>query len=183
MQATTEKNDEGEGSELLFIYGSLMSERVLSALLHRVPRVQPAILSGYHRFRIRERPYPAIAPVPADFSASNGSPPGGEVAGLVLCGLSAEEHALLDYFEDDEYTKQTVEVRLLRTPHPVSAPGFLPQDTSALEGATARASAYVYACQTENLYGEWVIDMFLTSDILPSYIAMSAGCRQDFLST
>ena len=36
----------GTGGELLFIYGSLMSEKVLSALLHRVPTAQPAILRG-----------------------------------------------------------------------------------------------------------------------------------------
>ena len=87
-----------EDAELLFIYGSLMSEEVLRALLHRCPTVQPALLRGFHRFRIRGRPYPAIAPVPADF-ADGGAAPGGEVAGLVLCGLSEAERAILDYFE------------------------------------------------------------------------------------
>ena len=172
----------GRESELLFIYGSLMSERVLTALLQRVPTTQPAILCGFHRFRIRDRPYPAIAAVPDNFQADGGGPPGGEVAGLVLCGLSAEEHALLDYFEDTEYTKQQVEVRLCRQPHAVSTAGYLPQDSQALVGSSARASAYVYAHRSDSLYGEWSIDKFLASDVLPGYIAMSGDCRDEFLA-
>lgn len=177
------EGDVGTGGELLFIYGSLMSERVLSALLHRVPQVQPALLRGFHRFRIRDRPYPAIAPVAADFSASDDSVVGGEVPGLVLCGLSPEEHALLDYFEDDEYVKQQVQVQLCRKPHKVATPGYLPQDTQTLEGTSVCASAYVFAQPTSELYGHWHIDKFLSSNVLPSYIEMSDLCRQEYFDT
>ena len=172
---------EGE-SELLFIYGSLMSAEVLSALLKRVPQVQPAVLRGFHRFRIRERPYPAIARVPSEFSAGPGREVGGEVHGLVLCGLSAEEHALLDYFEDDEYVKESVVVNLSRQPHAVEAEGFLPQQPFALAGETVCASAYVFALRTDALYGEWSIDKFLESDVLQGYVSMSAECRDEYLS-
>lgn len=168
-------------SELLFVYGTLMSEKVLTSLLQRVPTVQPAILRGFHRFRIRSRPYPAIAAVPADFSADGGGPLGGEVAGLLLCGLSAEEHELLDYYEAEEYTKEQVEVRLCRQPHAVATAGYLPQDAQALGCADARASAYVFAHRGDNLYGEWSIEKFLASDVLPGYIEMSKKCREDFL--
>jgi hypothetical protein len=167
-------------SELLFVYGTLMSEKVLTSLLQRVPTVQPAILRGFHRFCIRDRPYPAIAAVPADFSSDSG-PSGGEVAGLVLCGLSAEEHELLDYYEAEEYTKEQVEVRLCRQPHAVATEGYLPQDAQALGGADARVSAYVFAHRGDSLYGEWSIDKFLASDVLPGYIEMSKKCREDFL--
>jgi hypothetical protein len=167
--------------ELLFVYGTLMSEKVLTSLLQRVPTVQPAILRGFHRFCIRDRPYPAIAAVPADFSADGGGPSGGEVAGLLLCGLSAEEHELLDYYEAEEYTKEQVEVRLCRQPHAVATAGYLPQDTQALGGDGARASAYVFAHRGDSLYGEWSIDKFLASDVLPGYIEMSKKCREDFL--
>lgn len=170
----------GKERELLFIYGSLMSSKVLEALIHRTPQIQPAVLRGFHRFRIRERPYPAIAPVPPDFSPGEASSAGGLVNGLLLCGLSVEEHALLDYFEDNEYVKQTVEVTVCRQPHAVAAPGYLPQDTCAFECNTAQASAYVYARMTDDLYGEWSIDKFLRSDVLPGYIGMSAECRDDY---
>jgi len=169
-------------SDLLFIYGSLMSAEVLSALLKRVPEAQPAVLRGFHRFRIRERPYPAIARVPSDFSTGSGREAGGEVAGLVLCGLSAEEHALLDYFEDCEYKKETVVVNLSRQPHVVEAEGFLPQQPDAIAGETARASAYVFAQQTDALYDEWYIHKFLQSDVLPGYVSMSRKCRDEYLS-
>jgi len=169
----------GHASEFLFIYGSLMSESVLQALIKRTPQIQPATLHGFHRFRIRNRPYPAIAP----FSPGSASPVGAVVQGLLLCGLSEEEHALLDYFEDDEYVKQTVEVTICRSKHAVTAPGYLPQpaDTSAFEGNTAQAFAYVYAHATDDLYGEWSIEKFLNSDVLPGYVDMTAKCREDYL--
>jgi gamma-glutamylcyclotransferase (GGCT)/AIG2-like uncharacterized protein YtfP len=177
-QETTGKGE----TEHLFVYGSLMSHQVLSALLHRVPQIQPGVLRGFHRFRIRERPYPAIARVPGDFSAGPGKAIGGEVEGLLLCGLSEEEHALLDYFEDEEYAKEEVVVQVSRQPHVVSAQGFLPQQVDVLKGETAHAWAYVFAQQTDALYGEWNIDKFLESDILPGYVAMSSDCRNEYLA-
>ena len=104
------------------------------------------------------------------------------MAGLVLCGLSEEEHALLDYFEDEEYAKEEVVVQVSRQPHVVSAKGFLPQQVDVLEGETAHASAYVFAQQTDALYGEWNIDKFLESDVLPGYVAMSSDCRDEYLA-
>ena len=101
--------------------------------------------------------------------------------GLVLCGLSEEEHSLLDYFEDEEYVKETVAVQVSRQPHTVRSKGFLPQQVDVLEGDTAHASAYVFAQQTDALYGEWSIDEFLESDVLPGYVAMSADCRGEYL--
>ena len=178
----TRKGTGKRETENLFVYGSLMSHEVLRALLHRVPQIQPGVLRGFHRFRIRERPYPAIARVPGDFSAGPGKAIGGEVEGLLLCGLSEEEHALLDYFEDEEYAKEEVVVQVSRQPHVVSAKGFLPQQVDVLEGETAHASAYVFAQQTDALYGEWNIDKFLESDVLPGYVAMSSDCRDEYLA-
>lgn len=45
-----------------FVYGMLMADEVLTLLIKRVPRWQPATLSGYVRHRVRGQVFPAIAP-------------------------------------------------------------------------------------------------------------------------
>ncbi|XP_019228358.1 PREDICTED: AIG2-like protein D isoform X2 [Nicotiana attenuata] len=47
----------------VFVYGSLLADDVVHALLKRVPPSNPAILHNYHRFSIKGRVYPAILPV------------------------------------------------------------------------------------------------------------------------
>ncbi|GAU28167.1 hypothetical protein TSUD_313260 [Trifolium subterraneum] len=47
----------------VFVYGSLLADEVVRALLNRVPPSSPATLSDYHRFKIKGRVYPAILPV------------------------------------------------------------------------------------------------------------------------
>ncbi|KAJ1484856.1 hypothetical protein T484DRAFT_1795745 [Baffinella frigidus] len=139
----------------LFIYGSLMAEDVLVALIERTP-------TWYHRFCIQGRPYPAVAPQED-----------GTVAGLVLRGLTEEEHGTLDWFESDEYTKVEVEVEvevtLADASHPISAPGYLPQ-TPVSGGGSIKARAYVYAEGGEQLFGAWDVEGFLRSKILKPYI-------------
>ena len=71
-----------------------MSTCVLEALLLRTPTAQPAVLEGYHCYRIKDQPYPAIV-----------AKPGSSVAGLLLCDLSDLERTILDYFEDEAYVK------------------------------------------------------------------------------
>ncbi|KAL8521603.1 hypothetical protein ACS0TY_011938 [Phlomoides rotata] len=46
----------------VFVYGSLLADDVVRALLSRVPPSSPAILPHYHRFSIKGRVYPAIIP-------------------------------------------------------------------------------------------------------------------------
>ena len=55
--------------------------------------------------------------------------------------------------------------------------GYLPQDSAALAGSTARASAYVYASITDDLYGEWCIDKFLASEVW----CVAGICNRHFL--
>mmetsp|Transcript_269 Transcript_269/g.734 ORF Transcript_269/g.734 Transcript_269/m.734 type:complete len:151 (+) Transcript_269:126-578(+) len=83
----------------VFVYGSLMSERVLWCLLERKIAMRPARLVGYSRKSIRGRVYPAIVPQE-----------GGTVEGMLLALRDEKEVTLLDEFEADEYIKQTVEV-------------------------------------------------------------------------
>ncbi|CAM9662340.1 unnamed protein product [Choristocarpus tenellus] len=88
-------------SKTLFVYGSLMQPEVLQVLLGRVPPTNKGILHGYHRYRIKEQVYPAIFPCE-----------GSSVEGLLLPGLSPREQYILDLFEDEDYQKVDVDVRL-----------------------------------------------------------------------
>ncbi|XP_049361394.1 AIG2-like protein D isoform X2 [Solanum verrucosum] len=47
----------------VFVYGSLLADDVVRALLKRVPPSSPAILHNFHRFSIKGCVYPAILPV------------------------------------------------------------------------------------------------------------------------
>lgn len=85
----------------LFVYGTLMVPSVMVSVCgHRRPGSR-ALLPGYRCRRVRGEVYPAIIPWAGD-----------EVAGLLYPGLSRHETALLDAFEGDQYTRETVEVRV-----------------------------------------------------------------------
>ncbi|KAI3990338.1 hypothetical protein MKX01_037677, partial [Papaver californicum] len=47
----------------VFVYGSLLADDVVKALLNRVPQNSAAILDNFKRFSIKGRVYPAILPV------------------------------------------------------------------------------------------------------------------------
>ncbi|KAL3818400.1 hypothetical protein ACJIZ3_004305 [Penstemon smallii] len=111
----------------VFVYGSLLADDVVRALLNRVPPSSPAILPGYQRFSIKERVYPAIIPVEKT-----------QVTGKVLLGITPAELHILDAFEDDEYERATVDV-------------FLNDSSEMMQAYT-----YVWENKTDpNLYGEW----------------------------
>jgi gamma-glutamylcyclotransferase (GGCT)/AIG2-like uncharacterized protein YtfP len=46
----------------LFIYGTLLDLGLLSRLLGRPAMVQPAVLEGWRRVRLRGTPYPTLVP-------------------------------------------------------------------------------------------------------------------------
>ncbi|KAF2550474.1 hypothetical protein F2Q68_00037683 [Brassica cretica] len=46
----------------LFVYGSLQDPQVVNVLLNRVPDHSSAVLSCFHRFKIKNRLYPTILP-------------------------------------------------------------------------------------------------------------------------
>ncbi|XP_009788727.1 AIG2-like protein D [Nicotiana tabacum] len=111
----------------VFVYGSLLADDVVRALLKRVPPSCPAILHNFHRFSIRGCVYPAILPVENK-----------KVNGKVLSGITVPELDILDKFEDVEYERRTVDVSLTDS-----------SDTLLVE-------AYIWADQSDpNLYGEW----------------------------
>uniref|UniRef100_A0A0A9VPL8 Putative gamma-glutamylcyclotransferase n=1 Tax=Arundo donax TaxID=35708 RepID=A0A0A9VPL8_ARUDO len=123
------------GAHSVFVYGSLMAEEVVRAVLKRVPPAAPALLPNHHRFNIKDRIYPAILPVESK-----------KVAGMVIMGVTDEELEVLDAFEDVEYTRARVEISLN-----ISKP-CKPVDSSE----TMLADTYVWSdAEDPNLYGEW----------------------------
>ncbi|MFS7928424.1 putative gamma-glutamyl cyclotransferase [Helianthus anomalus] len=63
MASVNSVNANGGNIRSVFVYGSLLADDVVRALLRRVPQNSPAILHGYHRFSVKGRVYPAILPV------------------------------------------------------------------------------------------------------------------------
>ncbi|KAI3453948.1 hypothetical protein Pfo_010611 [Paulownia fortunei] len=111
----------------VFVYGSLLADDVVRALLSRVPPSSPAILPNYQRFSIKGRVYPAIVPVEDK-----------KVIGKVLLGITPPELHILDTFEDVEYERRIVDV-------------FLEDSSEKLEAHT-----YVWENKTDpDLHGEW----------------------------
>jgi gamma-glutamylcyclotransferase (GGCT)/AIG2-like uncharacterized protein YtfP len=113
-----------------------MSERVLEAVLGRVPRWTPGEVSGFKRSPLGNgRCYPGVCPSPCDV-----------VRGRVLRDVGSEELARLDRFEGDEYRAVVVpNVRL---------------DS----GETVRARLWVLSDVEGVLAGDWDFDRFLDMD-------------------
>jgi len=170
----------GEPDAPLFIYGSLMAEEVLRALIERTPTCQPGTITGlhrptctsashlapatpppkqraagdragprragFHRYCVAGQPYPAVAPRDD-----------GRVAGLVLRGLSAQEHAVLDWFEDEEYSKEEVRAPAAAAPR---RPG---------------SAALLAACSEAQRGGGWLPQVEVSLAAAPHEIA-APGC-------
>ena len=45
-----------------FVYGTLLAPEVVKTLIKRVPKMVPAHLKGFTRYRVRGEVYPAIVP-------------------------------------------------------------------------------------------------------------------------
>ena len=119
-----------------FVYGSLLAPEVLRSLLGRVPAHRPARLAGHERHALAGRPYPGVVP-----SARAGA----AVRGLLLEGLSAEEEAIFDEFEGDEYVKRVVRV----------APEA---EASSSPPPEVEAPVYIYKDSPAALLGPWSYD-------------------------
>lgn len=89
----------------LFVYGTLMSEKVLKKVLPTTTTIKygnQAILDNYHRYKVKNESYPAIYP----FQGKN-------VRGKLLLNISDAELEYLDAYEGDEYTRRKVIVKIL----------------------------------------------------------------------
>jgi gamma-glutamylcyclotransferase (GGCT)/AIG2-like uncharacterized protein YtfP len=120
----------------VFSYGTLMSEKVLKAVLGRVPQHCPGELDGFARCPLSDRCYPGAV-------ARQGS----RLRGRVLRGISPAELAVLDRFEGDEYTSIFVDGVRLES------------------GETVRARFWPLADATGILLdGDWSYDQFLATN-------------------
>ena len=154
-----------------FVYGSLMAPEVQQALLGRVPETHEATVTGFARVSIRNRWYPGLVRVPDE--------PDSTVNGLLLSGMTNRELAVLDWFEDEAYVAQTVEVTCSRE-------GTMGDDNERCEIETEKektenkiATAYVWddASQIEK-ETEWRYDLF-RDNRLSEYVVMCAEFRED----
>ncbi|PYH42685.1 gamma-glutamylcyclotransferase family protein [Aspergillus saccharolyticus JOP 1030-1] len=138
------------GDHVLFFYGTLMSPQILHRVIHGRPdpepwqkaylTIQPALLPGYRRHRVRGADYPGIIANPAHpgsqgtvgkngevvgpaaaaatavspqedaFNAESRAP--ASVLGTLVTGLTDGDVYRLDLFEGDEYAKVKVRVKV-----------------------------------------------------------------------
>lgn len=83
----------------VFVYGSLMSERVMSAASGADATATEAHLPGYKRSALRGECFPGIV-----------ATPGAVVEGRLYCNLSAAALMRLDHFEGPWYQRTPVNV-------------------------------------------------------------------------
>jgi gamma-glutamylcyclotransferase (GGCT)/AIG2-like uncharacterized protein YtfP len=84
----------------LFVYGTLLLDDVISAVIGRIPHHQNAVAPGWQVVRLPQRVYPGLIPGR------------GEAVGKVFTDLANAEWSILDAFEDSAYTLAIVSVRL-----------------------------------------------------------------------
>lgn len=117
----------------LFVYGSLMSVRVLMHVLKSKeyfiePQRAQGVLKNYNRYKLYDCYYPAIAECLHS-----------EVHGFVYKNLTNDQIQALDIFEGDEYKRCKVNVIL--------------DDQTTIEVDT-----YVWCQDKAKLYGVWEYD-------------------------
>lgn len=111
-------------TDLLFVYGTLRDQHLLSGVLGRPLRAgaqHPAVAPGYAAIRYPGQVYPALV-----------RRPGGVAEGIALADLSAFELELLDAFEGDGYRRAILPVMIGEELHEAYA--FLPAAPIAENG-------------------------------------------------
>lgn len=94
-------------SHKLFVYGTLLSDKMILRLLGRIPNHFPATLRDYHRFKVRGAPYPSI--FPQEGGSVLVSPDDDNVKGRVL-EIDEKERKTLDRYEGSQYMCEEVNV-------------------------------------------------------------------------
>jgi gamma-glutamylcyclotransferase (GGCT)/AIG2-like uncharacterized protein YtfP len=123
----------------LFVYGSLMSPRVLACVIgHPHTNTCHAIAKGFHRYRIRDRTYPALCTSVDAVEA---------VKGVLVLELSKRDVEILDEFEGSDYIRTAIKVSLD-------------------DGRQVDAFTYLWAKGKDDpeLYGDWSFER----DFLPN---------------
>uniref|UniRef100_A0A7S1UEV1 Putative gamma-glutamylcyclotransferase n=1 Tax=Phaeomonas parva TaxID=124430 RepID=A0A7S1UEV1_9STRA len=131
----------------IFVYGSLMSHEVQQVLLRRIPPQLPAVAHGFHRFQIKDRCYPAVTALAE-----------GSVQGRLLCGLTEKETKLFDLFEEEDYSRQVIQV-------------------ATEEPFEGEAHMYLWVSGDAGLYGEWKYD----EHFVPNLAGFVEMCKEFML--
>jgi hypothetical protein len=125
-----------------FVYGTLMFNQVLRAILGRVPDARPACLeSGFRRLCVPNVRYPGM------IKATSSEPDAGATHGLLLTDLSDAELAAFDVFEGEAYHLEDVQPRMVENVEDAYgwASSAAHRDTSALQlGPSVDAAAYLW---------------------------------------
>lgn len=142
------EEDQEQRSQKVFVYGTLMTNEVLSTLLGVLPIKDVAVLYGYRRLCVADRVYPGIVEDPDSL-----------IVGQIL-HVSPSQLSLLNYFEDDDYSLTQVTVTL------------------TYDEVVTSALCYVWKDEFRHLLQdkEWDQQIFLR-DHLPSYLKMCTEVR------
>jgi len=88
----------------IFVYGTLMAPEVVTTLLRRQPQATKACVEGYIRHPVINHVFPGLIAC----SQSH------KMTGILYQELSPQELKILDWFEDEEYTRIDVTVNLIK---------------------------------------------------------------------
>ena len=119
-----------------------MSSKVMERIIGRTPTHRKAVLCGFHRYKIHNELYPAIA-----------RKDGAKVDGMFITDLTQEELTLMDEWEDDEYERCEVEIEVQGTQEGINAT------------LVSKAFTYCWSPHSDEnkLYGTWNFEI----DFLP----------------
>ncbi|WP_396637770.1 gamma-glutamylcyclotransferase family protein [Maribacter sp. R77961] len=84
----------------VFVYGTLMNEKVFFSVTRENPNYQEAILENHFRFALKKRVYPGI------LKNTNSN-----INGLLVENISKKTLILLDLFEDSIYDRRSLEIK------------------------------------------------------------------------
>jgi gamma-glutamylcyclotransferase (GGCT)/AIG2-like uncharacterized protein YtfP len=110
----------------IFVYGTLMFEKILKKITGKQFTSKPVTLSGYKRFAVKNKPYPAIVPIEDAES---------KVEGKLLLNVDEESLKKLSEYEGEEFEQKKVTVKYI-------------------EGELD-AVAFIWKSDSERLEGKW----------------------------
>jgi len=83
----------------LFTYGTLQNAEILAQVVGRSWPSSPAVLEGYARYRLNDKPYPALV-----------EESGSQVQGSLYSGVTQAELTRLDDYEGELYERRSLRV-------------------------------------------------------------------------
>eukprot|EP00977_Amphora_coffeiformis_P006023 scaffold1294_cov167-Amphora_coffeaeformis.AAC.4 len=152
-------------SRSLFVYGTLMAPEVMQTLVSRLPPCRPATLAGYSRHPVAGYAFPGIV---ASEKIKDSAARQTSVPGLLFTDLTHDELAILDWFEDREYTRTQVSVTSTTT--------------SDQEDSRAMTQVYVWTNPLSELHVDrtWDYERFRRDHLSDYLVRVVEPCRLEF---